>query len=165
MKKSEVMSVGVRFSRTRPCAQLVSAVPPHLASPSGRGTPYGVRLLVTVAGSIQRWVVFVASHRVNARASTWIANVAAAGPLALTQPRSGKFECRDQEIVFPMCPEHHLTPALSPTSWRRGRNCSSVGRIYPSWVANAAAGRDVPRSGIDLSQNFSGDSSLFPALY
>src|SRR5436309_8067577 len=25
------------------------------------------------------------------------------------------------ETMFPLNPEHHLTPALSPTSWRRGR--------------------------------------------
>ena len=26
-----------------------------------------------------------------------------------------------EKMLRPLCPEHHLSPALSPTAWRRGR--------------------------------------------
>ena len=40
----------------------------------------------------------------------------------------------------PLSPEHHLTPALSPTSWRRGRRNHALAIIL-GWAPDAAVKR------------------------
>src|SRR5690348_13566247 len=43
---------------------------------------------------------------------------------------------------FSFSPKHHFTPTLSPTSWRRGRSRSSVGRRNSGPIVHVAAPED-----------------------
>ena len=45
---------------------------------------------------------------------------------ALKEPTEDPGKDGEEEPVFPLSPGHHLTPALSPTSWRRGRRVLRV---------------------------------------
>ena len=45
------------------------------------------------------------------------------------------------DIHFPLSPEHHLTPTLSPTSWRRGRRPRGLREIPRFNVRKLSVGR------------------------